>query len=277
MAYKIELPMHPKKNRESLNYYDQILNTLYIISYRIKKGKIKQISSDKLESSFILSLDIKSLYIYSKFLLDYTIKYISETYFSNIKNHEGKGLKSRSYDSHMRYLKNSNFSNFNSVFNQYRRYIVNYDGKFYFKIINIRDKLITHTKLMSHESWTYNESENKFCIILSKTEPFLPISRELRNQIYDLSFKFSIQHRHIIGNYNFFFFDKLLDKIERLDREFTSDERDIISKCRIKLGISLNEDGIINLLLNFLQGLCSIVSFKDHLYIPHYLEDIVKY
>lgn len=277
MAYKIELPFHPKKNRESLNYYDQILNTLYIISYRIKKGKIAQISSDKLESSFILSLDIKSLYIYSKFLLDYTIKYMSETYFSNIKNNKGKGLRSKSYDSHIRFLKKSKFSNFDNVFNQYRRYIVNYDGIFFFKIINIRDKLITHTKLMTHESWTYNESENKFCIILAKTEPFLPISKELRNQIYNLAFKFSVPHHHIIGNYNFFFFDKLLDKIERLDREFTGGEREIISKCRIKLGISMNEDGIINLLLNFLQGLCSIVRFKDHLYIPHYLEDLVKY
>ena len=177
----------------------------------------------------------------------------------------------------MRYLKNSKFLNSDNVFNQYRRYIVNYDGIFFFKIINIRDKLITHTKLMSHESWTYNESENKFCIILAKTEPFLPISKELRNQIYNLAFKFNVPHHHIIGNYNFFFFDKLLDKIERLDREITSDEREIISECRIKLGISMNEDGIINLLLNFLQGLCSIVRFKDHLYIPHYLEDLVRY
>jgi len=277
MAYKIELPLHPEKNRESVNYYDQILNTLHIISYRIKKGKIRYINSDKLEDSFILSLDIKSLYIYAKFLLDYTIKYMSETYFSDIKNNECKGLKSKSYDSHVRYLKNSNFPNFNNVFNQYRHYIVNYDGKFYFKIINIRDKLITHTKLVSHESWAYNESENKFCIILSKTEPFLPISRELRNQIYEIAFRFNVPHNHIIGNYNFFFFDELLDKIERLDREFTSSERENISKCRINLGISMNEDGIIKLLLNFLQGLCSIVRFKDHLYIPHYLDDLVKF
>ncbi len=74
--------------------------------------------------------------------------------------------------------------------------------------------------------------------------------------------------------YNFFMYDKLLDKIEMRDGPLEINDRTAIAQCRIKLGVGIDEKRIIGILYKFSKGLCDIFGIEKDLYIEKSLRDI---
>lgn len=254
MEQEFLLPIHPSRNIETWSVFDQIIQTLNIISIRIKMAKEKLPEDDKLDLIFIISLDIKSLFIFIKTFLDYLIRYISETFF---EKYIGKGLKIASFDKHVRKLRNPNFNFSDEIFTEYKEFLLSYESRIFFKIINIKDKLMTHLDLKVHESWLYDGNEGKIFVLLSKKRIHEPIDKDLRDSIIKLAKKFNIKAFQL-GD--FFYYDKILDDIENLNKRFSDSEREKISQYRIKLGVSINEENIIDLIQKFCKGLCIILQ-----------------
>jgi len=270
MKDKFFLPVHPSLNIKSMNVFEQFLNTFKIILNRINNDKKKKLDEHGLEIDYGLSLDIKSLYIFATTFLNYMIRYIYDIFFRDINFDDGKGLKNNSFDSQVRQLRNNVYNGSNEVFKRYQEYILKYDGKIFFKIINIRDKFMSHIDLDIDESWLYIERTNKFYVLLSKkTEPYEHIAEDLRKGILLLGFKYSINKSTFSRQYGweFFYFDELLEKIESLDKIYDNEDRKEIARYRRELGVSINEEEIIDIIFNFCEGLCDILGIREEFYI----------
>ena len=270
----VKLPLHPTKDLQCWNNFNQLIHTLLIIIKRIRKKKEKYLNKSDLIINYKIALDIKSLYATAKNYLDYLIRYIVKVYFRDIKDDQGKGLKSRSFNSHVQHLRNQAFIVPNKLFQKYREYILINECRIFFKIINIRDKLIVHRDLNIRESWTYFERENKFRVHLSKVLPVDPIQGDLRQEIFNILTKFKLTHVFSPQAYNFFMYDNLLDKVEMLDGPSEINDRTVIARCRIKLGVGINEKRIIGILFEFGKGLCDILETEKDLYIEKRFRDI---
>lgn len=142
-------------------------------------------------------------------------------------------MTNRSFDSHVKQLRNQTFISAKKLFQKYREYILRNECRIFFKIINVRDKLIVHRDLNIGESWTYFERENKFRIHLSKHIPVGPIQEDLRDEIFMILTKFRLTTSFTPRAYNFFMYDKLLDKIEMRDGPLEINYRTAIAQCRI--------------------------------------------
>ena len=270
----IKLPLHPTEHLKSWNTFDQLIHTLLIIIKRIRKNKEKSFSNSDLVPTFKTALDIKSLYIFAKNYLDYLIRYLVNVYFKDIKDYRGKGLTNRSFHSHVNQLRNQTFTSANELFQTYREYILINECRLFFKIINVRDKLIVHRDLNIGESWSYSERENKFRVYLSKDIPIGPIQEDLRHEIFSILTKFRATRGFSPQAYNFFMYDNLLDNVEMRDGPLEIDDRTAIAQCRIKLGVGIDEKRIIGILYKFSEGLCDIFGIEKDLYIEKSLRDI---
>ncbi|KKK87122.1 hypothetical protein LCGC14_2756390 [marine sediment metagenome] len=100
-------------------------------------------------------------------------------------------MTNRSFDSHMRQLRNQSFTSASDLFQNYKEYVLLNESRLFFKIINVRDKLITHRNINIGESWTYFEKENKFRVHISKDIPVGRVPEDLRNEIFTILTKFS--------------------------------------------------------------------------------------
>ncbi len=270
----IKLPLHPTERLKSWSTFNQLIHTLLIIIKRIRKKKEKYIIDSDLITNYKIALDIKSLYIFAKYYLDYLIRYLVDVYFRDIKADQGKGLTNRSFDSHVKQLRNQTFISAKELFQKYREYILRNECRLFFKIINVRDKLIVHRDLNIGESWTYFERENKFRVHLSKDIPVGPIQEDLRDEIFMILTKFRPTTGFTPRAYNFFMYDKLLDKIEMRDGPLEINDRTAIAQCRIKLGVGIDEKRIIGILYKFSKGLCDLFGIEKDLYIEKSLRDI---
>ena len=186
-----KLPLHPTLYNESWSTFSQLFHTLLIIIRRIKKQKERFLSNSELSATFKIALDVKSLYIFARHYLDYLTRYVVNVYFKDIKDDRAKGLTNRSFDSHMRQLRNQSFTSASDLFQNYKEYVLLNESRLFFKIINVRDKLITHRNINIGESWTYFEKENKFRVHISKDIPVGRVPEDLRNEIFTILTKFS--------------------------------------------------------------------------------------
>ena len=129
---------------------------------------------------------------------------------------------------------------------------------------------MSHIDLDIDESWLYIERTNKFYVLLSKkTEPYEHIAEDLRKGILLLGFKYSINKSTFSRQYGweFFYFDELLEKIESLDKIYDNEDRKEIARYRRELGVSINEEEIIDIIFNFCEGLCDILGIREEFYI----------
>ena len=157
-------------------------------------------------------------------------------------------MTNRSFDSHVTQLRNQTFTSANKLFQKYSEYILINECRLFFKIINVRDKLIVHRDLNIGESWTYFERENKFRVHLSKDIPVGPIQEDLRDEIFNILTKFRATSGLTPRAYNFFMYDNLLDKIEMRDGPLEINDRTAIAQCRVKLGVGIDEQRTIGIL-----------------------------
>jgi len=270
----IKLPLHPTEHLKSWSTFNQLIHSLLIIIKRIRNKKEKYLNNSDLITTLKIALEIKSLYIFAKVYLDYLIRYLVNVYFRNIKDDREKGLINRSFNSHVNQLRNQTFTSANELFQKYREYILINECRLFFKIINVRDKLIVHRDLNIGESWTYFEGENKFRVHLSKDIPVGPIQEELRHEIFSILTKFRATKGFTPQAYNFFRYDNLLDNVEMRDGPLEIDDRTAIAQCRIKLGVGIDERRIIGILYKFSKGLCDIFGIEKDVYIEKSLRDI---
>ena len=270
----VKLPLHPTEHLKSWSTFNQLIHTLLIIIKRIRNKKEKYLINSDLITTLKIALEIKSLYIFAKVYLDYLIRYLVNVYFRDIKDDRGNGLTSRSFDSHVKQLRKQTFTSVNELFQKYKEYILINECRLFFKIINIRDKLIVHRNLNIGESWTYFERENKFRVHLAKFLPVGPIQEDLRDEIFTLLTKFRATRGFTPRAYNFFMLDNLLDKVEKRDGPLAIIDRAEIAQCRIKLGVGIDEKRIFRILYEFSEGLCDIFGIEKDLFIEKSLRDI---
>ncbi len=270
----IKLPLHPTEHLKSWSTFNQLIHTLLIIIKRIRNKKEKYLNNSDLITTLKIALEIKSLYIFAKVYLDYLIRYIVNVYFRNIKDDRKKGLTNRSFNRHVTQLRNQTFTSVSELFQKYRKYILINECRLFFKIINVRDKLIIHRDLNIKESWTYFERENKFRVHLAKDIPVGSIQEDLRDEIITILTKFGATRGFTPRTYNFFMYDNLLNKVEMRDGPLAIIDREKIAQCRIKLGVGIDEKRIFRILYEFSKGLCEIFGIEKDLFIEKSLRDI---
>jgi len=161
-----------------------------------------------------LTLDIKTMFIYSKLYLDFLARYIHQNFFNNIAH-----LVSSSYHQHVNSLVKVNTNN--QIFNDYKNYILKNGLKFVYRIGLLRDKLLSHRLLDSHETILVDSVKNKIGLSIERIrrtkEQENPIIKDdLKNDILRLAqqYDISILEQEATNLHDFEYFDNILKKIE---------------------------------------------------------------
>ena len=259
------IPIDPKKDLQKSTILIQLIEDIKIILKRIKNEKFELAESKKISQFFpylltTLVLDIKSLYVFSKIFIDKLILYITETFFSELI---GKGLANESFNRQITSLRNKKISEDNCAFLEYKDYILRNERRIFFKIINIRDKLIIHGKLKASESYGYDDQVDSFDIYLMKVKDPFKIDKELKNKIIEIGQKYNIKKVHDRDKYSeFVYLDSILGDVERILVEIDNSEKRLIKSCRERLGMIINEEKLFQIIYDFSDGIAKLL--KEH-------------
>ncbi len=258
----------------------EALDYLQIISERIKKEKEKFLKSSNLILHNLveekkLTLDIKSLFIFSKIYLDYLIKYITINFFSKVQ-----GLNDRSFHRHINSLKA--IDDCDEKFNLYKKFMSENGVKLLYQICNIRD-IITHQKLSIKESILYDPDSSEFHIILEidknysidsigNNEIKLVFNPDLDDKIMEFAKTFNVEiEPHDPTKISRFIYLNIV--LQLLEEKFQLS--DIIKEMRLKksnkkfenliqlrkeLGLVFNEEGVYEIIFSFTEGLANILK-----------------
>ncbi len=242
-----------------------LIEDIKIILKRIKNEK-SELAESKKNSQFFpyllptLVLDIKSLYIFSKIFIDKLILYITETFFSKLIR---KGLANESFNRQVKSLRNKKISKDNRAFLEYKDYILRNERRIFFKIINIRDKLIIHGKLKASESYGYDDQVDSFDIYFMKVKDPFKIDKELKNTIVEIGQKYNIKKVHDRDKYSeFVYLDSILGDVEGILVEIDNSEKQLIKFCRERLGMIINEENLFQIIYDFSDGIAKLL--KEH-------------
>lgn len=259
------IPIDPKKDLQKSTILIQLIEDIKIILKRIKNEK-SELAESKKNSQFFpyllptLVLDIKSLYIFSKIFIDKLILYITETFFSELIR---KGLANESFNRQVKSLRNKKISKDNRAFLEYKGYILRNERKIFFKIINIRDKLIIHGKLKASESYGYDDQVDSFDIYFMKVKDPFKIDKELKNTIMEIGQKYNIKKVHDRDKYSeFVYLDSILGDVEGILVEIDNSEKQLIKSCRERLGMIINEENLFQIIYDFSDGIAKLL--KEH-------------
>ena len=161
-----------------------------------------------------LSMDIKTMFIYSKIYLDFLARYIHQIFFKNIPN-----LASHSFHQHINSLVKVNTNN--QIFNDYKNYILKNGLKLVYRVGLLRDKLLTHRLIDSYETILVDSVDNRIGLSIERIrrtkEQENPIIKDdLKNDILILAqqYNVSIPKQETTNLHSFEYFDNLLKKIE---------------------------------------------------------------
>ena len=255
---KFPIPVDPKKIYPSVGVLTSIVGDIRIVLKRIKEEKelYKKILK---EGKFVpyllptLALDIKTLYLYSKIYIDYFASYVTLTFFPDYD------LQYRSMNDHIKSLKKC--SNDNPNFQKYKKYILSCENQLKLRIRYVRDKLITHRKLKTKESYLYDEELNNFLIVFDNRKDPNKIEEGLKQEIIGLGKKYDIEKTHDATRIsNFIYLNSILAELENIEIEFEENDLNLIESLRQRLGMVINEDNVYEFLYNFSEIVGNIIK-----------------
>ncbi len=211
---------------------------------------------------------MRSLYLFSSAFLDYLVKYISHSFFQDyIKS----GLKNKSFRHHIKALEK--FERLDELFNEYKNFLLKKEQILEFRIINIRDKMITHRYTDINEFWGYDPRTKTFYIYFTKQKDFYEIEDQLKNDIGSMIQKYNIEKEFNPRlTSEFVYYDSILEELENLPISFEKKDRDLIKKSRIALGAIINGEKVYKLLYETSEGLCKILNKNGLRFMPRYRE-----
>lgn len=215
-----------------------------------------------------LSLDIKTMFIFSKIYLDYLARYISETFFQDISN-----LKKGSYHQHINSLVHVNTDN--NLFNDYKKYMLRNGLKLVYRVGFIRDKLIAHRLLNRFEYILVDSANKKIGLSIERVQK-IKLLNDLKNPKIDERLKKDIST--LAQNYNipiheqnekkmrdFDYLDLILTKIEESAPDCPING--YIGLLRQRLGVILDSDEVFVQIYEFTMGLKDLFKCPDILLI----------
>ncbi len=257
------IPIDTKKHLKKSMVLIPLIEDIKIILKRIKNEK-SELAESKKNSQFFpyllptLVLDIKSLYIFSKIFIDKLILYITETFFSELIR---KGLANESFNRQVKSLRNKKINKDNRAFLEYKDYILRNERRIFFKIINIRDKLIIHGKLKASESYGYDDQVDSFNIYFMKVKDPFKIDKELKNTIMEIGQKYNIKKVRDRDNYSeFVYLDSILCDVEGILVKIDNSEKQPIKSCRERLGMISNEENLFQIIYDFSDGVAKLLK-----------------
>lgn len=262
------------KNPQSQIYFMDLVSFIQIILKRIDTAKEKygqtlySNGKENIKQLQYLKLDVRSLYLFSSTLLDYLVNYISHSFFQDFVK---SGLKNNSFRDHIKTLKK--FERLDELFIEYKNFLLKKEQILELRIINLRDKMITHRHTDTHEFWGYDPRTKTFYIYFTKQKDFYIIEEYLRADIQSLAQKFNIVKEfnpELISE--FVYYNLILEKLENLPFSFEKEDRDLLKKSRIALGAIINGEKVYNLLYETSEGLCKILNKEGLRYVPRYMD-----
>ncbi len=196
---------------------------------------------------------MKTLNLFSKIYLDYFVSYISFTFFPNYD------LQHRSMNDHIKSLKRC--SNTNPHFQNYKDYVLSCENQLKLRIRYVRDKLITHRKLKTVESYLFDDQINKFLILFDNRKDPANYDKDLKQKIINLGKKYNIEREHDKSQISeFIYLDSILAELENAEMEFEEDDLAIIESTRESLGMVINEDNVYEFPYNFSEIVGNILK-----------------
>lgn len=264
--------VYSEKNPQSQIYLMDLVSFIQIILKRIDIAKEKYgqtLSKDvreNLSQLQYLKLDVRSLYLFSSAFLDYLVSYISHSFF---QEYVKAGLKNNSFRDHIKTLKKIQGSD--DLILKYKNFLLKKERILDLRIINIRDKMITHRYTDTNEFWGYDPKTNTFYIYFTRQRDFYIIEEDLRTNIQALAQKYKIEKQfnpELISV--FVYYNLLLEELENLPVSIEKQDRDLLKNCRIALGAIINGEKVFKLLYDLSEGLCKILNKDGPRFVPRF-------
>ena len=266
--------VYSEKKPQSRIYLMDLVSFIQIIIKRIDAAKEKygeNLGSNVRESIKqlqYLKLDVRSLYLFSSVYLDYLANYISHSFF---QDYVKSGLKNNSFRDHTKTLNKT--EGLDEVFIKYKNFLLEKEQTLELRIINIRDKLITHRSTDINEFWGYDPRTKTFYIYFTKQKEFNEIEDRLKNDIGTLSQKYNIKKEfnpELISE--FVYYNSILEELENLSIKLVREDRKLLKDSRIALGAIINGEKVYKLLYETSEGLCKILNKDGLRFVPRYTE-----
>ncbi len=264
--------VYSERNPQNQMYLKDLVSFIQIILKRIDASKEKYGQTlgsnvrETIKQLQYLKLDVRSLYLFSSTYLDYLVNYISHSFFQDYMK---SGLKTNSFRSHIKTLKKT--EGLDEVFIKYKNFLLKKEQTLELRIINIRDKMITHRYTDTNEFWGYDPRTKTFCIYFTKQKEFYEIEDRLKNDIGTLSQKYNIEkefNAELISE--FVYYNSILEELENLSIQLVREDRKMLKDSRIALGAIINGEKVYKLLYETSEGLCKILNKESLKFVPRY-------
>jgi len=266
--------VYSEKNPQSQIYLMDLVSFIRIIIKRIDiaKEKYEQTLGSNVKENTMqlqyLKLDVRSLYLFSSVYLDYLVNYISHSFF---QDYVKSGLKNNSFRDHIKTLKK--IEGLDELFNKYKNFLLKKEQVLELRIINIRDKMITHRYTDTNEFWGYDPRIKTFYIYFTKQKDFYEIEYRLKNDIGSIIQKYNIEKEFNPElTSEFVYYNSILEELENHPVTFEKKDRDLLKNSRIDFGAIINGKKVYKLLYETSEGLCKILNKDGLRFVPRYAE-----
>ena len=149
----------------------------------------------------------------------------------------------------------------NESFEEFKKHILKYKNKLFFRIIFVRNITISHRDLDLNEFYRYDDKNHTFYIHFHGTFDSFQVKKDLKNNIIKLGKKFGIEKSYNEKKISdLVFLDSILEEIESREFEIKNKDENILIKYRKEIGYIISKNKVFELLYDFSEEITTILK-----------------